>query len=67
MAESVRAARIGDLAAGCASPHLRARLADQARAEVERWRADYKETRPHSSLGDVPPAQYVANPIEWRG
>jgi putative transposase len=39
----------------------------QARREVEGWRTDYNETRPHSSLGDVPPAQYVANLIEWRG
>jgi putative transposase len=40
---------------------------DQARREVETWRTDYNETRPHSSLGNVPPAQYVANLIEWRG
>lgn len=39
----------------------------QARREVESWRTDYNETRPHSSLGDLPPAQYVANLIEWRG
>lgn len=38
---------------------------DQARTEVESWRTDYNETRPHSSLGYVPPAQYVANLIEW--
>jgi putative transposase len=40
---------------------------DQARSEIEDWRTDYNEARPHSSLGDVPPAQYVANLIEWRG
>jgi putative transposase len=39
----------------------------QARREVESWRTDYNETRPHSSLGDLPPARYVANLIEWRG
>jgi putative transposase len=40
---------------------------EEARAAVESWRTDYNETRPHSSLGNVPPAQYVANLIEWRG
>ncbi|MBW2291012.1 MAG: transposase [Deltaproteobacteria bacterium] len=29
------------------------------------WRTDYNETRPHSSLGNVPPAQYAANLMEW--
>lgn len=32
----------------------------QARAIITRWRQDYNETRPHSSCGRVPPAQYAA-------
>jgi putative transposase len=38
---------------------------DIARTELEDWRTDSNETRPHSSLGDIPPAQYVANLMEW--
>jgi putative transposase len=38
---------------------------DQARALIENWRTDYNEQRPHSALGNTPPAQYVANLIEW--
>ena len=36
-----------------------------AQALIESWRTDYNEQRPHSALGNVPPAQYVANLIEW--
>ncbi len=35
------------------------------RQELETWRTDYNETRPHSSLGNGPPAQYVTNLMEW--
>jgi putative transposase len=38
---------------------------EQAQEEIESWRTDYNELRPNSSLGNVPPAQYVANLIEW--
>ena len=36
-----------------------------ARRAIESRRTDYNERRPHSSLGDVPPAQYVANLMQW--
>jgi putative transposase len=39
---------------------------DQAREEIESWRTDYNEARPHSSLGAIPPAQYVAEMASWR-
>lgn len=32
----------------------------QARQEIARWRRDYNEVRPHSSLGRIPPAQFAA-------
>jgi len=38
---------------------------EQAGTEIETWRTDYNEQRPHSALGNIPPAQYVANLIEW--
>jgi putative transposase len=38
---------------------------DQARALTQSWRTGYSEHRPHSALGNVPPAQYVANLMEW--
>jgi putative transposase len=38
---------------------------EQAKEEIESWRTDYNEQRPHSALGNVPPAQYVANLMEW--
>jgi putative transposase len=38
---------------------------EEAQALIESWRRDYNEQRPHSSLGNVPPAQYVANLMEW--
>ena len=31
-----------------------------AAAGLERWRTEYNETRPHSSLGNLAPAEYVA-------
>jgi putative transposase len=34
---------------------------EAAQALIETWRTDYNETRPHSALGNIPPAQYVAN------
>ncbi len=31
----------------------------QARQEIARWRRDYNEVRPHSSIGRIPPAQFA--------
>ena len=30
-----------------------------ARSTIELWRTDYNETKPHSSLGDLTPAEYA--------
>jgi putative transposase len=38
---------------------------DEARTLITSWRTDYNEQRPHSALGNIPPAQYVANLMEW--
>ena len=32
---------------------------DDARRKIERWRRDYNEVRPHSSLGRIPPAEFA--------
>jgi len=32
-----------------------------ARTEIESWRDDYNNIRPHSSLADLPPAEYAQN------
>ena len=32
---------------------------DHARATIEAWRQDYNEVRPHGSLGDLTPAEFV--------
>ena len=34
---------------------------EDARSLIEDWRRDYNEVRPHSSLGHLPPATYVAS------
>jgi len=33
---------------------------DDAREKVESWRRDYNEERPHSSLGNATPEEFVA-------
>ena len=33
---------------------------DDARQTLQAWRWDYNEVRPHSSLGDLPPAAFAA-------
>jgi putative transposase len=33
---------------------------DDAREKIERWRRDYNENRPHSSLGNVTPEEFAA-------
>jgi len=32
---------------------------EDAREKVDKWRLDYNEFRPHSSLGDLTPRQFV--------
>ncbi|MFI5398483.1 MAG: transposase [Candidatus Binatia bacterium] len=36
---------------------------DQARQVIEAWRQDYNEVRPHSALGQQPPAEFARR---WR-
>ena len=36
------------------------RTIDDARVLIERWRGEYTTENPHSSLGDVPPAEFAA-------
>ena len=36
---------------------------DDAREKIEAWRRDYNEQRPHSSLGNVPPAEFARRRI----
>ncbi len=43
----------------CLNQHWFLDLAD-ARRIVERWRVDYNQERPHSALGDQPPAVFAA-------
>jgi len=43
----------------CLNEHWFTSLAE-ARAESTRWRRDYNEVRPHSSIGRIPPAQFAA-------
>ena len=38
---------------------------EQAKEQIESWRRDYNEKRPHSSLGNIAPAQYAANLVRW--
>lgn len=33
-----------------------------AQATIEAWRKDYNETRPHSGLGDLTPAEFAMIP-----
>ena len=43
----------------CLNEHWFTSLAD-ARSEIASWRRDYNETRPHSSIGRIPPAEFAA-------
>jgi len=49
----------GKLRDECLNVHWFETLAE-AGAEIEAWRREYNETRPHSSLGNRAPAQYIA-------
>jgi putative transposase len=43
----------------CLNEHWFMSLED-AREKTEKWRMDYNQSRPHSSLGNVPPEEYAA-------
>jgi putative transposase len=43
----------------CLNEHWFMSLAE-ASVETARWRKDYNEARPHSSVGRIPPAQFAA-------
>ena len=43
----------------CLNDHYFNNLA-HARVVIAEWRRDYNETRPHSSLGRMPPAEFAA-------
>jgi putative transposase len=34
---------------------------EDAQEKIEKWRRDYNEFRPHSSLGDLTPRQFIDN------
>ena len=34
---------------------------DMARQEIRAWHHDYNHHRPHSGLGNIPPAEFIAN------
>ena len=42
---------------------------EDARVKIEAWRRDYNESRPHTALGHVPPAEFAAGdgacPARW--
>ena len=54
----------------CLNEHWFTSLAD-ARWTIETWRIDYNEVRPHSSLGNLTPSEYVAAAAphggRWKG
>ncbi len=52
----------GSLRLECLNEHWFLSLED-AREKIESWRQDYNENRPHSSLGNVPPAEFAARRI----
>ena len=43
----------------CLNQHWFLSLED-AQEKISHWRTDYNEHRPHSSLGNVPPAEFAA-------
>ena len=49
----------GKLRIECLNAHWFSTL-DDARREIERWRTDYNDVRPHSSLEDKTPAEFAA-------
>ena len=53
----------GRLRDECLNAHWFLSLAD-ARAKIEAWRRDYKESRPHTSLGRLTPVEYAAAAVK---
>jgi len=49
----------GRLRDECLNVHQFASLAD-AKAKIETWRLDYNQRRPHSSLGNLTPNEFMA-------
>jgi len=45
----------------CLNEHWFLSLED-AQEKVDAWREDYTRQRPHSALGNVPPAEFAAAP-----
>jgi len=56
---------IGRLRDECLNESLFESLAG-ARQTLERWRIDYNTVRPHSALGNVPPAAYATGCLSFR-
>ena len=50
----------GRLRDECLNVHQFVSVAD-ARQKIETWRRDYNEARPHSSLGDLTPNEFVTH------
>jgi putative transposase len=48
----------GKLRDECLNENYFTSLTD-AKATIEAWRKDYNDTRPHSSLGDLTPTEFV--------
>jgi putative transposase len=40
---------------------------EEARRGIEAWRIEYNEQRPHSSLSNLAPAEFVARLMAWSG
>jgi putative transposase len=55
----------GRLRDECLNVHQFASLTD-AKTKIEAWRFDYNQRRPHSSLGDLTPNEFVARCQELR-
>ena len=55
----------GSLRDECLNVHWFLSL-DDARDKIERWRQDYNEFRPHSSLGDQTPSEFRLAHLEAR-
>jgi putative transposase len=55
----------GRLRDECLNTHWFAGL-DEARQILEDWRRDYNETRPHSSLADLVPSEYLAQLLDLK-
>ena len=51
---------LGSFRDECLNLHWFLSLRD-ARHTIERWRQDYNRVRPHSALGDLPPADFALN------